>query len=150
MPEAAGGFFGARLAGITPEELFVNLPGVQEMLNLLQTCKSPVLENFWQHGDPFEQGVKLLGPASRIPGALESRQVFPNLLEGHAVAAIVSAGRAKREPATGECLRHNFRYLPHPIIVLGIADIEYFVMHGFARGHQDRDDGPADVQSRFY
>src|SRR5262245_6959062 len=90
------------LAGVAPEEVLVDLAGSDQILQLPEAGEGTKLEGFRRQINPLEDLEQLLRAAPRVPATPEVRQVAADLLEAHAVASIVPAGRTERHAAVGK------------------------------------------------
>src|SRR5436190_2330338 len=129
-----------------PEELRIDLLRPYQVFQLFQAREGPVFKDLFRHFNPLEQIIELLRPASRVPSASEPWQMLANLLERHAVAAIVLAGRSKTHKTPRKHLAHYLRNLAYAIVVRSIANVEHFVVNRFGRRLQHRDNRMRDVQ----
>jgi hypothetical protein len=59
----------------------VDLPGRQQIFQLLQSCERAASKRLGVHPDFLEQFMQLLRSAMRIPLAAEIRQMLSNLFE---------------------------------------------------------------------
>src|SRR5262245_38620883 len=78
-----------------PEEAVVDLVGPQQVLQLLEPSERPVAEVVLRQVDLLEHVVKLLGASFGVPFAGEAGQKVVDLVERHAVAALVAAAWAE-------------------------------------------------------
>src|ERR1700722_10251081 len=84
-----------------PEEIRIDLLGLQQILDLLQPGMTARLEDLRRHVDRLEDFQKLARPRRHVELALEARQRRVDLVEVHAVVALVAATGADRQLAAG-------------------------------------------------
>src|ERR1700733_1325228 len=128
-----------------PEEIAVDLPGASQVANLLEPREGAVLVGFLIELDLLEACAQFLRSHARIPGATESGQLAGNLVERHAVTAVVGTGLTGGELAAWENVGNDLRNLPHPIVLRIRPDIEDLPVHRTGRSGKHTTDGGRDV-----
>src|SRR4030088_2436844 len=128
-----------------PIEVRVDLPSLQQMLELAQARERRGVEVPVGHGDVLEQAAQLLSASPSVPLATEAGQDPLDLVEGHAVAAIVAAVVAEDDFAIGEGLADRLGDLADPVVVVVVADIEDLVGYRLARRLKGGGDRRADI-----
>src|SRR5687768_10246978 len=115
-----------RLPG--PEEMPVDLPGPQQVLQLLEAREAAKLERLPAHVDAPEDLVQLPRAAPCVPVAAKLRKRSVDLVERDPVAAIVGARFPEAGAAAGEGLGDDLGDLPDPVVLLGGADVEDLIV----------------------
>src|SRR5881394_4651951 len=80
---------------LLPEEIGVNLPRSQKVLEGFEPREGAELKDFLGHVDFLEQVAELLSATPCVPGASKTGQVLPYFAKGNTIAAIVGAGGAE-------------------------------------------------------
>ena len=106
-----------RVELLFPEERIIDLPGLQQVFQLLQARKGAKVEDLRRHINPSEKFKELLSSAPGIPLALKAWKMLPDFLEGNAVTAIVRTRWPEGKLAIGENLRDGFGDLSHSVVV---------------------------------
>ena len=104
-----------------PEEIGVDLTGVDQVLQLLQPGVAAAGEGLVVHVDAAEHLVQLGGALVGVPLAREARQLVGDLVEGDPVAAVVAAGLAEGDLAAGELVADDLGDLAHPVVLLAAS-----------------------------
>src|SRR5690606_25768596 len=110
----------------------VDLARGEEVLEHLQPREQARLEQLLREADALEDGPELLGAAAGVPLAGEAGQRGGDLVEAHAVAAVVRAAVAERELAAGEDVGDDLGDLTDLVVVAGVADVEDLGVDGLA------------------
>lgn len=115
----------------SPIQIVIELPGALQVLQLLQPSERTELVSIAGHIDSLEQATKFLCSAPRVPAANEPGKPRMNLVERHAVAVIVSAGRTDAEFAPREDLRNDLRDFTNAVVLRALADVEDLTVYRF-------------------
>jgi hypothetical protein len=78
-----------------PKEILIDLLGLDQILELLQSCIAPELEVVLGKVNLLEELQKLLSALGHVPVTPKFRKMLGKLIEIHPITAIVRASRAK-------------------------------------------------------
>jgi hypothetical protein len=132
-----------------PKEVGIDLPGLDEVFQLVQTCEGSEFEGFVRHADALKQVAQFSGAGQDISAASKARKLGMDFIKGHTVAAIIAAVAPKRQPAVRKGLGDDLRDLSDLIILLVIAHVKDLVMHDTSRGVEAAGDGLADIEKMY-
>ena len=77
----------------TPEQISVDLLGRNQVFQLLQPGEGAKIEAALVHSDSRKHFVQLGGALFGVPCTRETRKLAMNLVEAHAIAAVVASAR---------------------------------------------------------
>src|SRR4030095_15743767 len=124
----------------------VELPGGDQMLQLLQAGVPAPGERLVVEVDTVEDVVELPGAAKSVPLTGEPRQRRINLREVDPVAPVVAAARPETRGAAGGHGRDRIRDLLDLVVLGAVADVEDLVVDEVARGGEHAPDRLGDVE----
>src|SRR5262249_39557595 len=127
----------ARRSPRPPVEVFVDLAGALQVLELLEPGEGARGVRLGGKLDPLEQPPQLLGALLRSPLRREARQLRGDLVEGYPIAAVVPVRHPDRDLAPREGPRHALGDLADPIVLAGAPHVEDLTVDGGA-GRLDR------------
>lgn len=124
----------------------IDLLSLDQILELFEPRKGPILENLGSHIDSFEKIIELLGALLGVPSAGKPREMFSDFIERHTIAPIVRTG-TKSQTAAREGRGDDFTNFLYPVIVIVISNVEDLVVNSFYWGLQGSNNGPTNIQS---
>ena len=96
--------------------------------------------------DPFEQPMQLFDAFARVPLASKAGKRRVNLVERHSIAATIVGIGPDHDLAAREDVPDQGRDLPHPIVLIVVADVEDLAVNRLARRLRGARDRLADVE----
>src|SRR5437870_9716808 len=93
-------------ASFFPEEMVIDLTCANQILELFESSKGPVLKSLRSHIDFSEQIVELARAPPGIPLAFKIRQTFADFLKRNPITAVIGARSAQNQAATGKGFCH--------------------------------------------
>src|SRR5688572_22808696 len=137
-----------RISGssLAPEEVLVDLAGLDQVVDLLEPRVGARLEEVARHADPLEHLEQLLGAAAHVPARREAGQPLGDLVEAHLVVALVAAPAAEGDGAARESLAHDRGDVANLVVLAVGADVERLAVDCLARRLEGAGGRLADVE----